>query len=207
MSRSPTSSDDEAPEAISFESEKKAAKGRATAIQQFQAQEKQKERQKNRQRDQVLKERASARKRSHGEDVNDESESEDEDSIFDSPRSRDGLEARMDRAMKEAAGESNLDSDDEGDESGHSSDDPETVEEHTALAGSREATSDEEEDRSDSDELQTRRPDYLPDHLFTAAFAQVSSSSSSKRKVSSQKAPVKKRKRARKSNSRDVIVG
>ena len=42
MSHSPASSDDEAPEVASFQSEKKAAQDRANAHQQFQTQEKEK---------------------------------------------------------------------------------------------------------------------------------------------------------------------
>ena len=42
MSHSPASSDDEAPEVASFQSEKKAAQDRENAHQQFQKQEKEK---------------------------------------------------------------------------------------------------------------------------------------------------------------------
>ena len=63
MSHSPASSDDEAPEVASFQSEKKAAKDRANAHQQFQTQEKEKRKAKNRRRDQALKERASLKKK------------------------------------------------------------------------------------------------------------------------------------------------
>ena len=63
MPRSPASSDDEAPEVASFQSEKKAAQDRANAHQQFQTQEKEKREAKNRRRDQALKERASVKKK------------------------------------------------------------------------------------------------------------------------------------------------
>ena len=57
MARSPASSDDEAPEALSFSSSRQAAKAQDEALQQFHATEKQKLKDRRRERDRVLKER------------------------------------------------------------------------------------------------------------------------------------------------------
>ncbi|KAK7689651.1 hypothetical protein QCA50_007444 [Cerrena zonata] len=200
MSSSPEPSDNEAPEAVSFDSEKQAAKGRATVVQQFHAQEKQKKKEKNRQRDQALKERASSRPKpdtkgkSKAVVLDDQIEDEDVEATASGPH--DDLEARMERAMKEAADEFESDLEDDEDEFGHSSDDPEA-----------------EEDPSDEDELSEKkishkRPDYLPDHLFTAAFSQPEPSTASKRKApsSQDKVSAKKRRRVRKAHN-DIVAG
>ena len=63
MSHSPAFSEDEAPEVASFQSEKKAAKDRVNAHQQFQIQEKEKQKAKNKRRNQPLKELASLKKK------------------------------------------------------------------------------------------------------------------------------------------------
>ena len=110
MSHSPASSNDEAPEVASFQSEKKAAKDRASAHQQFQTQEKEKRKAKNRRRDQALKERASLKKKNVVDSGSDD-ESEEEGMEAGGSRSRDDLEARMARAMMEASHEFDEDED------------------------------------------------------------------------------------------------
>ena len=55
MSHSPASSDDEAPEVISFQSEKKATKDQANAHQRFQTQEKEKRKEKKERKRKWLK--------------------------------------------------------------------------------------------------------------------------------------------------------
>ena len=111
MPHSPASSDDETPEVVSFQSEKKAAKDRANAHQQFQTQEKEKRKAKNRRRDQALKEHASLKKK-NVVDSGSGDESEEEGMEAGGSRSRDDLEARMARAMMEASQE--LDEDEDG---------------------------------------------------------------------------------------------
>ena len=112
MSHSPASSDDEAPEVASFQSEKKAAKDRENAHHQFQTQEKEKRKVKNRRRDQALKERASLKKKQKVVASGSDDESEEEGLEVGGSRSRDDLEARMGRAVLEAYQE--LDEDEDG---------------------------------------------------------------------------------------------
>ena len=113
MSHSPAFSDDEAPEVASFQSEKKAAQDRANAHQQFQTQEKEKRKAKNRRRDQALKERASLKKKQNVVDSGSGDESEEEESGVGGSRSRDDLEARMERDMMEVFWEFDEDEDGE----------------------------------------------------------------------------------------------
>ena len=101
MSHSPAFSDDEAPEVASFQSEKKAAKDRENAHQQFRTQEKEKRKAKNWRRDQALKERASLKKKQKVTDSGSGDESEEEESGVGGSRSRDGLEARVERGFPE----------------------------------------------------------------------------------------------------------
>ncbi|KAI0697937.1 hypothetical protein C8T65DRAFT_742988 [Cerioporus squamosus] len=108
------SSDDEAPESVSFVNSKKAAKGEREAVQQFHASEKQKRKEKNRVVDRTLKERSTKGKGKArdavdalsvpGRDASSEEE-EDAGSDEDGGPSRRDLEARMARAMMEAGEE------------------------------------------------------------------------------------------------------
>ena len=114
MSHSPASSDDEAPEVASFQSEKKAAQDRANAHQQFQTQEKEKRKAKNRRRDQAPKERASRRSKKLRTLVRVmKVKKRSRESVG---RSRDDLEARMERAMMKASQEFDEDEDSENEE-------------------------------------------------------------------------------------------
>ncbi|TBU43164.1 hypothetical protein BD309DRAFT_961237 [Dichomitus squalens] len=127
------SSDDEAPEAVSFDSSKKTAKGEQNVLKKHHAVLKRKKKDKNRAHDRALKER-SASIRGKGKETDrpaasrrqsrqTEAEvSEDEDSDLDDPeagsdgvggRSKEELEARMARAMAEAEDESEAEDDDE----------------------------------------------------------------------------------------------
>ncbi|CAL1710491.1 unnamed protein product [Somion occarium] len=213
MARSSVSSDDEAPEAISFNSEKKAAKGRDAALQQFQSEERLKTKEKNRRKDQALKERALSKRKP---DVKGKA-----------GPSRDDLEARMERAMRDAAEQSGSDLEDEEPEEfeGFNADDSEADEfsEASDDSVSDESSEDElpvhvredgeeEESPSEEEDVPPRKPsqklDYLPDHLFTAAFSQPETSSGAKRKAAaSQKdTPTKKRRRLKKTN-KDIVIG
>ena len=98
----------------SFQTEKKAAKDRANAHQQFQTQEKEKRKAKNRRRDQALKERASLKKKQKVTTSDSDDESEEEESGVGGSRARDDLGARMERAMMEASQE--FDEDEDGGE-------------------------------------------------------------------------------------------
>ncbi|RPD56503.1 hypothetical protein L226DRAFT_531358 [Lentinus tigrinus ALCF2SS1-7] len=106
------SSDDEAPEAVSFGSSKKSAKGERDAVEQFNASEKLKRKEKNRAIDHALKERSATSKgmgkgkaRDLGKNVassdEEDEEGSDEGGGEGGPSRRD-LEARMARAMMEA---------------------------------------------------------------------------------------------------------
>lgn len=123
MSRSPESSDDEAPEAFSFSTSKKSAQNEAKALEQFRAEEKLKLKEKRRQRDKTLKERkeqskattkALAKGKGKGkakaaevaEDDEEESEEENVGRRAGGSASREELEDRMERAMREAQDES-----------------------------------------------------------------------------------------------------
>ncbi|CAL1710493.1 unnamed protein product [Somion occarium] len=230
MARSSVSSDDEAPEAISFNSEKKAAKGRDAALQQFQSEERLKTKEKNRRKDQALKERALSKRKPDvkGKDkaVNEEEDENEDDGSLAGP-SRDDLEARMERAMRDAAEQSGSDLEDEEPEEfeGFNADDSEADEfsEASDDSVSDESSEDElpvhvredgeeEESPSEEEDVPPRKPsqklDYLPDHLFTAAFSQPETSSGAKRKAAaSQKdTPTKKRRRLKKTN-KDIVIG
>lgn len=125
------SSDDDAPEAFSFGTSKKAAKGEEEAVRQFQAAEKLKQKEKNRTIDRKLKARAAETKStgkgktaaSHWEKATkgkgaefaaDFSEEEDASETEEGPSGRSALEDRMARAMRDAEEEdSDLDDLDE----------------------------------------------------------------------------------------------
>ncbi|KAM5543973.1 hypothetical protein V8D89_002590 [Ganoderma adspersum] len=152
------SSDDEAPEAVSFGTSKKAAKGAQDALQQHHTAQKQKQKEKNRAIDRALKDRA-ANTKGKGKAVVVESDkqskkaeatlSEDEESdVGDAEQgmrggpSRKELEERMARAMMEAEGESGSEDDQGFAGSGDSVD----------MDGEDEEMSDEEDGSEDEDE-------------------------------------------------------
>lgn len=244
------SSDDEAPEAFSFGQSKQAAKGEQNARQQFEAEQRRKLKQKNRERDRVLKERATqvkgTAKAAPGRKGKGVAREEDEDESADEGGSapRDDLEARMERAMREAAEESGEEEEfsgfaperESGDEDAASGlgeadeDEDEDGDGDSDLEGSHATHSDEDEDASDdgdededqlsegedaepsdeedaAHERNVSNSDYLPDHLFKAAFS--ATAASSKRKANGDQGPQpppKKRKRASRPG-RDILVG
>ncbi|OBZ78006.1 hypothetical protein A0H81_01657 [Grifola frondosa] len=226
IAASPESSDDDAPEAFSFGSSKKTAKGAQDAVQRFHAAEKLKQKEKNRERDRALKERsaqANAKRKAGAAGKSKvkklpivESESEgDEDA---EGGERDDLETRMERAMREAEEESSSDEDAAEDHSGGSDeDDVESrsdadEDEQMSLDGNAEEDDEMSESGGDEDEVPTApksrtNPNYLPDHLFKSAFSQASQSSSAKRPAAhAPKAPPKKRKRTKR-GSQDIVLG
>ncbi|KAH9896457.1 hypothetical protein C8Q73DRAFT_744524 [Cubamyces lactineus] len=124
-----SSSDDEAPEAFSFGSSRKAAKGEQEVVRQFHASQKLKQKEKNRAIDRKLKERAAEVKgkgkvkevsASHWEkatrgkgSAQQDSEDEEGSEAGEEDSGRNALEERMARAMREAE-EEDSDIDDEG---------------------------------------------------------------------------------------------
>ena len=235
-STSPSHSDDDTPEAVSFGSSKKVAKGERHAVEQFHAAQKQKRKEKNRATDQALKQRAAqakvkdtadgvgqdaARRRRKAESLAEE-ESEGEDFGDSAPGgpSRRELEERMARAMMEAE-----DEEDDEDGSGLSDEDvameaedgdeedgdnyPEDDDEDEEM----DSGEDEDEDEVEEDDLlepPRQKQNYLPDYLFKSA---LSSSSRPSKIVFNDSMPSpstssqqRKRKRAKRP-SKDIVVG
>lgn len=230
ISRGQESSDDEAPEAFSFTSSKKSVQSEAQALQQFHAEEKQKLKEKRRQRDRTLKERkAEAKGKGKGKSatavVEDESE-EDEAEGRKAGGSTDELEARMERAMREAQAESgedgeggDFDMEDVDEESEGSESEHESGEEDQDAQMNSDSENEEEENQaipakpkrpSAKESQSTQNKDYLPEHLFASAFSHLPTQTDSQTKHKSKKRaaspPTKKRKRVKKA-SKDVVVG
>ncbi|KAI0916519.1 hypothetical protein AcV5_002988 [Taiwanofungus camphoratus] len=234
-------SDDDAPEVFSFGSSRKAAQGEQDSLQQFRLAEKSKQKQKNRERDRVLKERAEqakARAKTKGKAKEVENRrvtraAEDDESEGKPQRNggRDDLEARMERAMREAAEESDSDSGMEGPGSrqGSPADDSETgdgdgtreensegARDEDVMSEVNEDEDDAEEGLSDNGEEESSPPsrfsashNYLPDHVFESAFSTMSGPSLSSRRsppTATLKSTPKKRKRVKRS-SKDMIIG
>ncbi|CCM05310.1 uncharacterized protein FIBRA_07524 [Fibroporia radiculosa] len=229
-----TSSDDEAPEAFTFGSSKKAAQDDQITILKFEAAEKSKKKQKNRERDRVLKERAElakanlARKRKSKSKGKEKAVVAAEASEGGNAGGRNNLESRMERAMREAEDESDLDdkthgmgagSRIEGDDSDGIGGGSEGGEEDIEMSGDdREEGSglldkgsyeDEEADDSFSQHFTVSNNRYLPDHLFSSALSKPIPKPSSKRKLDladTPEPPALRRKRA-KHPSKDINIG
>ncbi|KAI0329332.1 hypothetical protein GY45DRAFT_1325101 [Cubamyces sp. BRFM 1775] len=170
-----SSSDDDAPEAFSFGTSKKAAKGEQEAVRQFHASQKLKQKEKNRAIDRKLKERATEGRgkgkakeigASHWEkatrgkgSAQQDSEDEDGSGAGEEDSGRDALEERMARAMREAE-EEDSDIDEEGSAFGGLSgeeaamDDQDIEEEDEEMIEGEEGEDgeDDEEDEEDFDE-------------------------------------------------------
>ncbi|KAH9913685.1 uncharacterized protein BXZ73DRAFT_106864 [Epithele typhae] len=220
-----SSDDSDAPEAVSFGSSKKAARGEQAAVQTFRDAQKRKTKEKNRALDANLKARAqgqAARKIEDGgraakkprveevvdgseEDERGEEAGEDDDESGDQDEgggpSRKDLEARMARAM--------LDAEEEEDED-LSGDDPERLDEDdgSGLSGEEDAELDDPEEDSEDEELAPAKSNYLPEHLFSALHTKpkntkiVFSDDTPARPPPSQS---KKRKRSK--SVKDIVVG
>ncbi|PIL26991.1 hypothetical protein GSI_10130 [Ganoderma sinense ZZ0214-1] len=169
------SSDDEAPEAVSFGTSKKAAKGAQDALQQHHTAQKQKQKEKNRALDRALKDRSantkgkdkavvvgSGKQSKKAEATPSEDEGSDDDEAEEGMQggpSREELEERMARAMMEAEDESGSEEDDEGfagsgDDVGMDGEDEEISDEGDGSEGEDEDEDEEllEEEQSDGDE-------------------------------------------------------
>lgn len=227
MARSSSGSDDEAPEALTFNSTKKRARQAEDDLRAFQSEEKRKKKEKNRVRDKNLKERAAlsvTKSKGKGKQTQkDEDEVESDDVEGDDGRPKDDLEARMERAMREAQEESGSDLEgeeaeeavnlDEGSGSGeeHSSEDESEDEHEEVVQRPNSKTTRGSKVEKTTPKRIPKTPNYLPDHLFASAFADSSSSppkSTSKRKQANEdELPPKPKKRRTKKPSRDVVVG
>ncbi|KAI0339193.1 hypothetical protein BDW22DRAFT_607127 [Trametopsis cervina] len=224
------SSDDEAPEAFSFSSAKKGAKGESRAVSAFHAEEKKKQKEQRRERDRTLKERKA-------KEVGKDGKGKREDKAGNEDEEKTELEMRMERAMKEAQEEAD---EDEGSGSEDGDVDVDAMEDDDGLeSGSEDEDEDAEMDSgSDSSESEDeeqaatyssksrlssraapqppRKLDYLPEHLFSAAFSdaqpsgsRTGSQSKSKTKKTDERPQVsqqKKRRRAKRSE-KDIVVG
>ncbi|GJE99038.1 hypothetical protein PsYK624_152760 [Phanerochaete sordida] len=210
MSRSQSPSDDEAPEAFSFGASKKSAEGEERALQQFHAAEKQKLKEKRRQKDRVLKERkAQSTGKGKGKAREIAFTEEDEESEAESAApERDDLEARMERAMREAQAE--MDEEDGDDDEDFEMGGMQSEEDEEDGSGQEEEVESADEEPSPAQSRTAQKKDYLPDHLFASAFSQLPSDDTPKSKSKSKKRaaspPTKKRKRVQKS-AKDLVVG
>ena len=237
MSHSSSSSDDEAPESVTFADSRRSAKAGQEALQNFHSTEKQKLKERRRTRDQVLKERkaqAQSKGRTQRKATARSDLSKDLDAVGRSSGDEDGrepeargepstrdLEARMIRAMQQAAqeddesgtdGSEEEDSEREGLQDGSGSD-SELESQADGDADEAEQESDEGEDTSDEDgdehspgppakkARQSQNKDYLPDHLFASALSEAASLASAtakgKAKATEQNVELKSKKRKR----------
>ncbi|KAF8345751.1 hypothetical protein F5887DRAFT_917124 [Amanita rubescens] len=192
----PSSDSDNAPEAFTLAESKKSAKRKSGEIEKAHAAINRQSKLKNQERDRVLKEQAKRRK----ERVNAEG---DEDGRVGS------LEARMERAMKEAQDEESVVVDSEGEhhDGELASDmDLDVQAEDEDMEFGEDGTDDDEEE----EDLEKKSTKHLPDHLFEAAFAsqnaQVEDASKSTTKSSSLK-PKPSKKKKRKTQSKDIVLG
>ena len=229
-------SESDAPQAISLTNSKNAARGRQRDIEIFRAAEKSKLKERNRLRDRRLKEQAVIRGRTKGEErfigeagINAPEHSKEDEQGKDQSR----LEERMARAMDEAEGESDeseeegesgmveeddedvgsehgIDEEDGTEEDGGESADDMDEDQELAPSDNNEEVSSEEDAIMDSEQEQSLPPSskYLPDHLFTSAFAKLSPAHrtySQTKPTNTQKA-LKKQKRVN-NKPKDVILG
>lgn len=211
MSSYSEGSEDETPEAVTFNTSKRRAREDENALQAFQSEEKRKKKERNRERDKALKERAvqSGKKGKAKETDPDVGEARG-----DGGSSRGDLEERMNRAMREAEEEEEgLDSGEEDatfsnaemDEDGDSDD---AFAPNIPLRAKRHTISDDSPSER-SQEKRSRRSNYLPEHVFVSAFADSKTPSpkaTSKRKQEDGDNKPRKKKRSRKS-SKDIVIG
>ncbi|PIL24116.1 hypothetical protein GSI_13868 [Ganoderma sinense ZZ0214-1] len=160
------SSDDEAPETVSFGTSKKAAKGEQDALQQHHTAQKQKQKEKNRALDQALKDRSantkgkskalvagSGKQSKEAEATPSENEGSDGDEAEEGTHggpSREELEERMARAMMEAEDESGSEEGDEG--FAGSGEDVEMDGEDEEMSDEEDGSEDEDEDEDEDEE-------------------------------------------------------
>lgn len=198
----PSSSDDEAPESVSFNSQRKARKGEADALRHHRELQNKKQKEKNRARDRLLKERSSSSKNSRTVDAQADKDS-DEGGEADSQRST--VEARIWRAILEAK-DKNMEAESDRE---HESDDLAGENAEVDEDRADDANTESSDDNEDTDPPISKKPAYLPDHLFTAAFSHSTSQTSTvERSSAKESSPYssRKKKRTRKSH-KDIIIG
>ncbi|KAG6809953.1 hypothetical protein H0H93_015373, partial [Arthromyces matolae] len=193
-----SSSEDEAPEAVSLAQSKRNVQKSEDALQRARAAEKEKKKEKNRAKDRRLKEQAEGSKRRR-EEVGGDAE----------------LQARMERAMQDAANEMDDDHEDGGDSEFEEDDheefkgiDVDSLSEEYSGQGS-DSNSDSEDEAEGQSET-PENPNHLPDHLFASAFASTTAKAASKRKAQEDSSIRKKKSRKRvRSNKtpKDVVIG
>jgi hypothetical protein len=209
------SSDDEAPETFSFTTSRRTVKEEGRALTDFHAHEKKKLKDRRRERDRALKERkhgqAPSRELASGKNDKGKKRLVASDEIRES-HSRSELEARMERAMKEAEQESDEEEDmDRGGSSefgmqGIQANDDEL---QGVLDENQEPESNESEDDEERPTFSTQsKTDYLPDHLFSAAFVNSPSTSTKlKGKPRMEAGPsLPKKRRSAKRTAKDIVV-
>jgi hypothetical protein len=212
------SSDDEAPETFSFTTSRRTVKEEGRALTDFHAHEKKKLKDRRRERDRALKERkhgqAPSRELASGKNDKGKKRLVASDEIRES-QSRSELEARMERAMKEAEQESD-EEEDMGlrDQEGSSDSSMQGIQADNdelqgALDENQEPNSGESEDDEERPSFSTQsKTDYLPDHLFSAAFVNSPSTSTKlKGKPRMEAGPsLPKKRRSAKRTAKDIIV-
>jgi hypothetical protein len=200
-------SDSDAPEVVSRSAARAQAQGRDEARRAFQAEQRDRAKARNRAHDERGKERARERAiRTGARSVDDDSDGK-----------RERLEARMQKAMTDAADESEQDTSqgqvDEmervkgatleigdvefgglGDEDTASDDD----------GGLEDADAAMDREREDEESANPHKPDYLPDHLF-AALGQRQKTSDTP--ATQSKPDDRPRKKARRDKTKDVVLG
>lgn len=205
-----TSSDDDSPEVVSYSTSKADAKRDQKALHDFEAEEKARRKARNRERDQKLKERARVTKgEKTGKKVKEVQflEGESEGDSGEDEGADDDVEARMLRAMRDAADEvENVDDEFEG------------IGQKMDLASGLDSSSEHDEDHEMSDSETTpfqgnilrsnRKTDYLADDLFAAAFASQNSKPVPKKETeSTEQQTIKKRRRKYIAHPKDLVVG
>lgn len=230
-----SSSDDDAPEVVSHSASKADAKRSQKALHDFEAEEKTRRKARNQERDQKLKERARVTRdgkpkgvrfvdqKLGGEDEGGSREDEGEDD--------DDVEARMLRAMRDAADEAESDEGEDDDDLGDDlapgldlsfaqddDDDDEMSSGESDPVDSEALTDDEEMDEDEEDEETTplranihkpsRKANYLADDVFAAAFASQNSQPPPKKNVeSTQQKTARKRRRKSLARPKDLVIG
>ncbi|KAH9837980.1 uncharacterized protein C8Q71DRAFT_571441 [Rhodofomes roseus] len=218
-SSSGSESEDDAPDTLTFDSSKEAAKGAEHALQQHRAAERQKRKELNRDRDRRRKEQAQSATRKGKQPAGASEESEEEGG---GPKSE--LEARMERAMQEAELESDEEDevgeewggiddgghrDGESDDEGSSDEDEEASDAENSNATGSDSDAESASEPPASSKKAPRAPTYLPDHLFKAALS--APASSSKRRFDTADEPSdprpRKKRAKRPGKAKDIVAG
>jgi len=219
-SPSSESEDEGAPEAVSLSQSKKVVQRLESERRNAEAVGRKAQKKKNRDLDRKLKERSEKNKEQGSSGLSKErpkSSVRDQGASVSDEEGADDLEARMERAMREAQEE-------EEDEEGLSSDEDGSLDSQEEGINNDEDSSDSEDSSKEDDDVDFLSPDEededgengflalhkkaqkLPDELFTAAFS-ASNTSNPKRKAVDEEAPSKPAKKRKSKARRDVIIG